>query len=59
MKISMTLQNPEKEKSKLISALEHTDKLTYLLYDNQYHQYLNHRLVEIKVELKRQLSHYE
>lgn len=55
----MTLQNPEKEKSKLISALEHTDKLTYLLYDNQYHQYLNHRLVEIKVELKRQLSHYE
>lgn len=41
---------------KFILALQQIDNLTSLLEGNEYQQYMNLRLIQIKVELERQLS---
>ena len=46
------------EKEKLIIAKMQIDSLTELLKGNEYQQFLCRHLVNIKVELRRQLSHY-
>jgi hypothetical protein len=47
------------EQMKLILALQQIDSLTSLLQNNQYQNFLYSHLIQIQVELKRQLSHYE
>jgi len=47
------------DKTKLILALMQIDNLTKLLDGNEYQQFLYGHLISTKVELKRQLSHYE
>jgi hypothetical protein len=47
------------EKEKLIIALTQTHSLTELLQGNEYQQFLYSKLIEIKIELKRQLKHHE
>jgi len=44
--------------TKLILALQQIDNVVQLMKSNEYEQYFNIRLVQIKVELERQLSHY-
>ena len=44
------------EKQKLIMALLQIDSLTELLKGNEYQQFLYGHLINIQVELKRQLS---
>lgn len=46
------------EKTKLILALLQVDNLTELLNKNEYQQFLYTKLIGIRVELERQLSHY-
>ena len=46
------------EQTKLILALLQVDNLTSLLKDNEYQQFFYSKLINIQVELKRQLSHY-
>jgi hypothetical protein len=46
------------EKEKLIIALMQIDSLTELLQGNEYQQFLYSHLINIQVELKRQLSFY-
>lgn len=46
------------EQTKLILALQQIDNLTTLLEGNDYQQFLYHKLIGIKVELQRQLSHF-
>jgi hypothetical protein len=47
------------EKEKLILGLMQIDSLTELLQGNEYQQFLYGHLIQMQVELKRQLSHYE
>lgn len=47
------------DKTKLILALLQVDNLTNLLKDNEYQQFFYSNLIGIRVELERQLSHYE
>jgi len=44
------------QKTKLILALSQIDNLTSLLKDNEYQQYIYHHLIQIQVELQRQLT---
>jgi hypothetical protein len=44
------------EKEKLIIALMQIDSLTELLQDNEYQQFLYRHLINIEIELKRQMS---
>jgi hypothetical protein len=46
------------EQTKLILALQQIDNLTSLLQENEYQKFLHSHLIQIQVELKRQLSHY-
>ena len=46
------------EKEKLIIAKMQIDSLTELLQGNEYQQFLYGHLIQMQVELKRQLSHY-
>jgi hypothetical protein len=46
------------EKEKLIIALMQIDSLTELLQGNEYRQFLYGHLINIQVELKRQLSNH-
>ena len=46
------------EKQKLIMALMQIDSLTELLQDNEYQQFLYGHLINIEIELKRQMSFY-
>jgi hypothetical protein len=46
------------DKTKLILALIQIDNLSKLLENNQYQDFLYSHLISMKVELKRQLSHY-
>jgi hypothetical protein len=46
------------EKEKLILAKMQIDSLTELLQGNEYQQFLYGHLIQMQVELKRQLSHY-
>jgi hypothetical protein len=46
------------EKTKLILALHQVENLTKLLDDNEYQNFICYHLIQIQVELKRQLSHY-
>ncbi len=47
------------DKTKLILALMQIDNLTKILEGNEYQQFLYGNLISTKVELQRQLSHYE
>jgi len=47
------------DKTKLILALIQIDNLSKLLENNQYQDFLYNHLISMKVELERQLSHYE
>ena len=44
------------EKQKLIMALMQIDSLTELLQDNEYQQFLYGHLINIQVEIRRQMS---
>jgi hypothetical protein len=46
------------DKTKLLLALQQIVNLTNLLQGNEYQQFLYGHLINIQVELKRQLSHY-
>lgn len=46
------------EKEKLIIALMQIDSLTQLLEDNESQQFLYGHLINIQVEIRRQLSFY-
>ena len=46
------------EATKLLLALQQIDNLTSLLEGNEYQDYLYKNLINLQVELKRQLSHY-
>ena len=46
------------DQTKLILALMQIDNLTQLLKGNKYQQFLYSHLIQMQVELKRQLSHY-
>jgi hypothetical protein len=46
------------ENIKLILALQQIDNLTSLLEGNEYQQYLYYNLIQARVEIRRQLSHY-
>ena len=47
------------EKLKIILALQQIDNLTELIQNNEYQQFLYGHLMNMKVELKRQLNNYE
>jgi hypothetical protein len=47
------------EKVKLILALQQIESLTSLLEGNEYHHFLYGHIVQMRTELKRQVSHYE
>jgi len=47
------------EQSKLILALQQIDNLTSLLEGNQYQDFLYSKLISARIELQRQLNHYE
>lgn len=47
------------EKTKLLLALQQINNLTDLLEDNQYQNYLCGHLIQLQVELRRQLNLYE
>jgi len=49
------LKTPLTEKNKLIKSLECITELTNLLEGNEYQQFLYGHLINIQVELKRQL----
>jgi hypothetical protein len=46
------------EKTKLILALEQINNITELLKGNEYQSFLYGHLIQIQVEIKRQLSHF-
>ena len=46
------------EEAKLILGLMQIDNLTNLLKDNEYEKFMYNHLIQIQVELKRQLGHY-
>ena len=46
------------EKEKLIIAMMQIDSLTELLQGNEYQQFLYSHLIQMQVEIRRQLSHY-
>jgi len=46
------------EQTKLLLALQEIDNLTSLLEGNEYQQYLYYNLIQVRVEIQRQLSHY-
>ena len=46
------------EATKLLLALQQIDNLTSLLEGNEYQDHLYKNLINLQVELKRQLSHY-
>ena len=46
------------EATKLLLALQQIDNLTSLLEGNEYQDFLYFYLISLKLELKRQLSHY-
>jgi hypothetical protein len=46
------------EKQKLILGLMQIDSLLRLLDGNEYQQYLSRHIMQLRVELNRQLSHY-
>jgi hypothetical protein len=48
-----------KEKLKIILSLSQINNLMCLLKNNEYEQFLYKNLIALKVELNRQLSHYE
>jgi hypothetical protein len=47
------------DQTKLILAMIQIDNLTELLKDNEYQKFLYGHLISVKIELQRQLSHYE
>jgi len=47
------------DKTKLILALMQIDNLTKLLEGNEYQHFLNSKLISARIELQRQLNHYE
>lgn len=47
------------DKQKLLLALLQVDNLTHLFKENEYQNYLCGHLIQLQVELQRQLSHYE
>jgi hypothetical protein len=47
------------EKQKLILAMMQIDSLLRLLDGNEYQQYLYSSLITMKIEIRRQLNHYE
>jgi hypothetical protein len=47
------------DKTKLILALMQIDNLTELLKGNQYQDFLYSKLISARIELQRQLNHYE
>ncbi len=47
------------KKEKLIIALTEIDSLTELLHGNEYQQFLYGHLIQMQVEIRRQLSFYE
>jgi hypothetical protein len=46
------------EQMKLILALQQIDNLISLTKENEYEKFMYSHLIQIQVELKRQLSHY-
>jgi hypothetical protein len=44
------------EETKLILALHQIENLTSLLSQNEYQQYIYHHLIQMQVELQRQLT---
>jgi len=46
------------EKIKIILALQQIDNITSLLEGNEYEQFLYRHLVNVKIELKRQIVNY-
>jgi len=46
------------EQTKLTLALQQIDNLISLLEGNDYQQFIYERLISIRVELQRQLSHF-
>lgn len=46
------------DKTNLLFALNQVDNLEELLKGNEYENYFNTRLAQMRAELKRQLSHY-
>jgi len=46
-------------KTKLILALQQIDNLTSLLEGNEYQDFLYSKLISTRIELQRQLNHYE
>jgi hypothetical protein len=47
------------EKTKLLLALQQINNLSHLFEENEYQNYLYGHLIQLQVELKRQLNHYE
>ncbi|WJZ48249.1 hypothetical protein [Synechococcus phage DSL-LC02] len=47
------------EKTKLILALMQVDNLFKLIEGNEWETHLTRNLISFKIELERQLSHYE
>jgi hypothetical protein len=47
------------EKTKLLLALQQINNLSHLFEENEYQNYLCGHLIQLQVELKRQLNHYE
>lgn len=45
--------------TKLLLALQQIENLTKLFDDNEYQQFFYEKLISIKCEVERQLSHYE
>ena len=46
-------------KTKLILALMQIDNLTKLLEGNEYQDFLYSKLISTRIEIQRQLNHYE
>jgi hypothetical protein len=44
--------------TKLLLALQQIDNLTSLLEGNEYQDFLYSKLISMRIELQRQLSHY-
>ena len=45
-------------KTDLILALQQVENITNLLQGNEYERFMNGHLMSVKIEIKRQLSHY-
>lgn len=44
------------QEMKLLLALQQIENFTSLLQDNEYQQYMYHHLIQVQVELQRQLT---